>query len=80
MRYRKKLGCYIYLKFLVKLGKMESLHLLTDIYGDAIMSQACVFEWHKQFFENCIEVEDKCVIYPCFSNTDNNILKINDIV
>lgn len=38
---------------------MEILRLLIDIYGDAIISRARVFEWHKRFLKSRIEVEDE---------------------
>jgi transposase len=73
----------INLKFLVKLGKSvsKSFVLLTDVYGDSVMSRPRVFEWHKRFREGREEVEDKQRVgRPCSSKTDDKILKINEIV
>lgn len=35
----------------------ESFHLLTDVYGDDVMSRPSVFEWHKRFCEDRAGVE-----------------------
>jgi len=52
--------------FLVKLGKSttESLRLLTDGYGDDVMSRPRVFEWHKRFREDREQIDD---LRPCWS-------------
>jgi len=49
----EKIEQHINLKFLMKLGKSatESTYLLTAVYGDDVMSQSRVFEWHKRFRE-----------------------------
>jgi len=48
------------IKFCAKLGKSgsETLQLLTA-YGDAVLSLAQVFRWHKAFKEGIESVEDE---------------------
>jgi len=55
----------INLTFLVKLGKSttESFHLLTDVYGDDVVSRPRVFERHKRFREGREEID----LRPCRS-------------
>lgn len=57
----KKIEQRINLKLLMIIEKSarESLCLLADVYEDPVMSLARVFEWHRQFLEGCIEVEDE---------------------
>ncbi|XP_025420797.1 protein GVQW3-like [Sipha flava] len=79
----EKIEQRINLKFLVKLGKSatESFNLLTEVYGDSVLSRPRVFEWHKRFREGREEVEDnQRVGRPCSSKTNDNISKINEIV
>ncbi|XP_060833661.1 protein GVQW3-like [Rhopalosiphum padi] len=79
----EKIQQRINLKFLVKLGKSatESFNLLTEVYGDSVLSRPRVFEWHKRFREGREEVEDnQRVGRPCSSKTNDNISKINEIV
>ncbi|KAL4098417.1 hypothetical protein QTP88_023036 [Uroleucon formosanum] len=79
----EKIEQRINLKFLVKLGKSatESFNLLTEVYGDSVLSRPRVFEWHKRFREGREEVEDnQRVVRPCSSKTNDNISKINEIV
>ncbi|XP_015376246.1 PREDICTED: putative uncharacterized protein FLJ37770 [Diuraphis noxia] len=79
----KKLNNGINLKFLMKLGKSatECFNLLTEVYGDSVLSRPRVFEWHKRFREGREEVEDDLRVgRPCCSKTNDNISKINEIV
>jgi hypothetical protein len=57
---RMKLKQHISLIFLVKLKKTltECFQILTEVYGDNIMSRMRVFEWHKLFVGGWEEVED----------------------
>ncbi|XP_025415968.1 protein GVQW3-like [Sipha flava] len=73
----------INLKFLVKLGKSatKSFNLLTEVYGDSVLSRPRVFEWYKRFREGSEEIEgNQRVGRPCSSKTNDNISKINEIV
>ena len=66
----EKIEQRINLKFLVKLGKSatERFNLLTEVYGDSVLSRPRVFEWHKRFREGREEVEDnQRVGRPCWS-------------
>ena len=59
----------INLKFLVGLGKtpIETFKLLQEIYGDAMMSKAWIFEWHKRFKEGREYVKEKVCRDHCFT-------------
>lgn len=73
----------INLKLLVKLGKSatENVRLLTEMYGDAVISRPRVFEWYKRFRAGREEVEDDQLVgHSCFLKSDNNISKINKIM
>ena len=52
--------CYA-IKFCAKLGKSgsETLQLLRTAYGDAVLSSAQVFRWHKAFEDGRESVEDE---------------------
>ena len=66
----------INLKFLVRLGKTptEGLKLLQEVYGDDTMSRTRLFEWHRRFKEERVEVEDDDKYgRPSTSKTDENV-------
>ncbi|GFW19016.1 hypothetical protein TNCV_165291 [Trichonephila clavipes] len=50
--------CRISIKFLVKKSAVKTFQILTDAYGDEILSRAHVFEWHKWFSRKRDSVED----------------------
>lgn len=69
----------INLRFLVKLGKTptESLFLLRHVYGDATMSRARVFEWHKRFTDGREDTEDNSRTgRPVTCRTEENIERV----
>ena len=73
----------INLKFLVKLGKgpTDCLKLLQEVYGEATMSRARLFEWHKRFTSGREEVEDDPKSgRPSTTKTADNIGKVNELV
>ena len=73
----------INLKFLVKLGKgpTDCLKLLQEVYGEATMSRARLFEWHKRFTSGREEVEDDPKSgWPSTTKTADNIGKVNELV
>ena len=73
----------INLKFLVKLGKgpTNCLKLLHEVYGEATMSRARLFEWHKRFTSGCEDVEDDTKTgRPSTTKTADNIGKVNELV
>ena len=73
----------INLKFLVKLGKgpTDCLKLLHEVYGEATMSRARLFEWHKRFTSDREDVEDDPKSgRPSTTKTADNIGKVNELV
>ena len=73
----------INLKFLVKLGKgpTDCLKLLHEVYGEATMSRARLFEWHKRFTSGREDVEDDPKSgRPSTTKTADNIGKVNELV
>jgi hypothetical protein len=80
-----KIEQLINLKFLVKSKKKktptEFFQLLTEVYGDHVMSRTRVFECQKRFMESREEVEDnKHPGRPSTSKTEKNVEKISEIV
>ena len=73
----------INLKFLVKLRKSptECFKLLTEVYGEDVMSRPRVFEWHKCFKSGREEVEnDPRSGRPFTTKTDKNIVRVKQMV
>ena len=73
----------INLKFLVKLRKSptECFKLLTEVYGEDVMSRPRVFEWHKRFKSGRKEVEDDPRSgRPSTTKTDKNIVRVKQMV
>ena len=71
------------IKFCVKLGKTatETFNMLLEVYGDSCMSRTRVFEWHKQFVDGQLSVEDDAKPgRPCSIKTDVNIEKVQELV
>jgi len=69
--------CYV-IKFCAKLGKSgsETLLLLRTAYGDAVLSSAWVFRWHKAFKDGRESVEDKQrTVRPSTSRSENNVAR-----
>ena len=58
---RRSLEQRYMIEFCVKLGKSgsETLHLLRTAYGDAVLSSAQVFKWHKAFKDGRESNEDE---------------------
>ena len=72
----------INLKFLVKLRKSptECFILLTEVYGEDVMSRPKVFEWHKRFKSGREEVEDDPRSgRPFTTKTDKNIVRVKQM-
>jgi len=57
------------------------LQLLRTAYGDAVLSSAQVFRWHKAFKDGRESVEDKqrtgC---PSTSKTENNVARVKAVL
>jgi len=71
------------IKFCVKLGKSgsETLELLRAAYGDAILSSAQVFRWHKAFKDGRESVEDEQHAgHPSTSRTENNVAHMKSVL
>ena len=71
------------IKFCVKLGKMatETFNMLLEVYSNSCMSWTRVFEWHKQFVDGRLSVEDDAKPgRPCSVKTDVNIKKVQELV
>jgi len=74
--------CYA-IKFCAKLGKSgsETLQLLRTAYGDAVLSSAQVFRWHKPFKDGRDSVEDEqCTGRPSASRTENNVARVKAVL
>ena len=63
------------IKFCVKLNKSatETFASLTEAYGDATLSRAMVFKWHKAFKEGRKNVEDDPHSGRPISSTNENV-------
>ena len=74
--------CYA-IKFCVELGKSgsEMLQLLRTAYGDAVMSSAQVFRWHKVFKDGrgCVEDEQHAG-RPSIARTENNVARVKIVL
>ena len=71
------------IKFCMKLGKSgsETLHLLRTAYGDAVLSSAQVFMWHKVFKDGRESVEDEqCAGRPSTARTENNVARVKVVL
>jgi len=70
--------CYV-IKFCAKLGKSgsETLQLLRAAYGDAVLSSAQVFRWHKAFKDGRESVEyEQRTGHPSTARTENNVARV----
>ena len=55
--------------------------MLLEVYGNSCMSRTRVFEWHKQFVDGQLSVEDDAKPgRPCSVKTDVNIKKVQELV
>ena len=66
------------IEFCAKLGKCgsETLQLLQTAYGDAVLSSAQVFRWHKAFKDERESVEDEQLAgRTSTSRTENNVAR-----
>jgi len=71
------------IKFCAKLGKSgsETLQLLRAACGDAVLSSAQVFRWHKAFKEGRESVEDEqCAGRPSTSRTENSVACVKAVL
>ena len=67
------------IKFCAKLGKSgsETLQLLRTAYGDAVVSSAQVFRWHKAFKNGRESVEDEQRAgRPSTARNENNVARV----
>jgi len=70
-------------KFCAKLGKSgsETLRLLRTAYGNAVLSSAQVFTWHKAFKDGRESAEDKQRAgRPSASRTENNVARVKSVL
>ena len=66
------------IKFCAKLGKSgsETSQLLRTAYGDAVLSSAPVFRWHKAFKDERESVEgEQRAGRPSTARTENNVAR-----
>jgi len=71
------------IKFCAKLGKSgsETLQLLRTAYGDAVLSSAQVFRWHKAFKDGRESIEDEqCAGRPSTSRNENNVARVKAVL
>jgi len=71
------------IKFYAKLGKSgsETLQLLSIAYGDAVLSSAEVFWWHKAFKDGRKSVEDEQRAgRPSTARTENNVARVKFVL
>ena len=71
------------IKFCAKLGKSgsETLQLLRTAYGDAVLSSAQVFRWHKAFKDGRESVEDEQRAgRPSTARTENNVARVKVVL
>jgi len=71
------------IKFCAKLGKSgsETLQLLRTAYGDAVLSSAQVFRWHKVFKDEMGSVEDEQRTgRPSTSRTESNVARMKAVL
>jgi hypothetical protein len=67
--------------FCSNLEKNEIFEMLKQVYGETIMSRACVSEWCKLFSEGRDKVEfDSRYGRPTTSKSDENIEKLRTLV
>ena len=71
------------IEFCAKLGKSgsETLQLLRTAYGDAALSSAKVFRWHKVVKDGVESIEDEqragC---PSTSRNENNVVRVKAVL
>jgi len=70
------------IKFCAKLGNSgsETLQLLRTAYGDAVLSSAQVFRWHKAFKDGRESVEDEQRTGRPTSRTGNNVARVKVVL
>jgi len=71
------------IKFCAKLGKSgsETLQLLRTAYGDAVLSSAQVFRWHKAFKDGRESAEDEHRAgRPSTARTENNVARVKVVL
>jgi len=80
---RRSLEQRYMIEFCVKLGKSgsETLHLLRTAYGDAVLSSAQVFKWHKAFKDGRESVEnERRAGHPSTARTENNVARVKVVL
>jgi len=71
------------IEFCAKLGKSgsETLQLLRTAYGDAVLSSAQVFRWHKAFKNGREGAEDEQRAgRPSTSRTENSVARVKAVL
>jgi len=59
----------------------ETLQLLRTAYGDAVLSSAQVFRWHKLLKDRKESIEDEqCAGHPSTSRTENNMAHVKAVL
>ena len=65
----------------VDFSATKTVELIQKAYGDAVLSQTIIFEWHKRFREGSDSVKDKERSgRPTTSRTDDNIAAVDKMV
>ncbi|XP_054709439.1 protein GVQW3-like [Uloborus diversus] len=71
------------IKFYVKLKKTptKTLQMINKVYGEEALSRTLVFQFHKNFREDCDNVHDEQRAgRPSTSHTDSNVQKVRDVL
>jgi len=80
---QRSLEQHFAIKFCAKLGESGSktLQLLRTAYGDAVLSSAQVFRWHKAFKNGRESIKDKqCAGHPSTSRTENIVARVKAVL
>lgn len=73
----------ICIRFCVKLGKTgaETITMMQQAFGEDVMTQSKIFEWHKSFQEGRISVEDdSCLGQPSNSTTEKKQCEVRELI
>jgi len=80
---QRSLEQHFAIKFCAKLRESgsETLQLLRTAYGDAVLSSAQVFRWHKAFKDGKESIEDEHRAgHPSASRTENNVARVKAVL
>ena len=83
VKMQRSLEQHYEIKFCAKLKKSgsETLQLLRTAYGDAVLSSAQVFRWHKAFKDGRESVEDEHRTgRPSTSRSENNVARMKAVL